>query len=261
MAKFKALFRSRSLHWCCLIALVLAGVSLLIVAINLKRAKWDVVKAAPLLIPSKKADNYLDSTLFLNDIYLNYSDFVCTEEVRHSIHRIKFSSISVIEGNSFKDRNRIQAQEGRIILALRGIGNGLIRNRLDVFTLVLSSDHDVHLRVLEFHNKISPFKSIKANDLNNMKADMVNYTFSARLPGDGDTHKITFELSNHSVKKWRPIEEMLLIFGIQVHMILLLIPLPVTRMNMIKMDGLEYITFRMQVQQCALLWYILPLIR
>jgi len=211
MAKFKALFRSRSLHWCCLIALVLVGVSLLIVAINLKRAKWDVVKAASLLIPSKKAENYLDSTLFLNDIYLNYSDFVCTEEVRHSIHRIKFSSISVIEGNSFKDRNRIQAQEGRIILALRGIGNGLIRNRLDVFSLVLSSDHDVHLRALEFHNKISPFKSIKADDLKNMKADTVNYTFSARLPGDGDKHKIAFELSNHSVKKWRPIEEMLLI--------------------------------------------------
>jgi choline-sulfatase len=186
-------------------------VSLLVVAIRLKRVTWDVVEAAPLLIPSKKAENYLDGTLFLNDIYLNYSDFTCTEEVHRSSHRIKFSSISVVKGNSFNGKNQIQAQEGKIILALRGIGDGLIRNRLDVFTLILSSNHDVHLRALEFHNKISPFKSIEANDLKNMKADTVNYAFSARLPGDGDKHKIVFELSNHSVKKWRPIEEMVLI--------------------------------------------------
>lgn len=211
MEIFKALFRSRTLLWCCLLALVLVGVSLLVVAINLKRARWDVVKAAPLLIPSKKADNYLESTLFLNDIYLNYADFACTEEVRHSIHRIKLSSISVVKGNSFNGKNRIQAKEGKIILALRGIGNGLIRNRLDVFTLIMSSDHDVRIRAVEFHNKLSPFKGLKADDLEFMKEDTVNYAFSARLPGDGDKHKIVFDLSNHSVKKRRPIEEMVLI--------------------------------------------------
>lgn len=193
------------------ILLALLAVTLIALAVifflNRGQARWTLIEEQAKRADSSKESNFLLSTLFLNDIYLNYDKLDCEGDPALSpSYLIKPASLSLIKGHLRKNKYQALISEDETMFGAWGIGRLMKKQKPDSLAITVKSSAKVRLKVYEVYVNRSPLKKFKENDLERLQKKYAKFSFMADIPGNGQDHAIRVPLLNYSVKSARNIK-------------------------------------------------------